>query len=211
MKIGHFDINEKVFIIAEVGNNHEGSFSVAEKLLYLAKEAGADAVKFQTFKTEHYVTHKNSARFERLKAFELTYDEFERLSQIAKSTGLIFISTPFDLQSAAFLNRIVSVFKIASGDNVFFPLIEAVAKTGKPMIVSGGMATISELQYTQDFVYNIWKSAGIAQELAILHCVASYPVPPEQANIAAVSHMKNALKCTVGYSDHTIGIDAACA
>lgn len=211
MMIGTHNTNERVFIIAEVGNNHEGNYALAEKLVYLAKEAGADAVKFQTFKTEQYVTHKNTARFERLKSFELSYDEFEKLSQVAKNAGLIFISTPFDLASAAFLSKIVAAFKIASGDNMFYPLIEAVAKTRKPMIVSGGMADISQLQFTQDFIYRVWQENKIAQELAMLHCVASYPVSPEQANIGAVAHMRRALKCTVGYSDHTAGIEAAAA
>src|SRR3989338_6470570 len=113
MMIGSHNTDERVLIIAEIGNNHEGNFAVAEKLVYLAKEAGADAVKFQTFKAEHYVTHKNTARFERLKSFELSYEEFEKLSQIAENVGLIFISMPFDLRSAAFLNGIVSAFKIA--------------------------------------------------------------------------------------------------
>lgn len=211
MKIGSFNTDERILIIAEVGNNHEGNYALAEKLVHLAKEAGADAVKFQTFKTEHYVTHKDAARFERLKSFELMYGEFEKLSKIAKNAGLIFISTPFDLQSAKFLDGIVSAFKIASGDNTFYPLLETVAKTGKPMIVSGGMADIAQLQFTQDFIYAIWKRLGIEQALAMLHCVASYPVPLEQANVAAIAHMRKVLKCTVGYSDHTSGIEAAAA
>jgi len=209
MKIGGFDTDERVFIIAEIGNNHEGNFALAEKLVHLAKEAGADAVKFQTFQTEHYVSRKQSERFARLKSFELQHEDFKRLAEIAQTLGLAFISTPFDLHSAEFLGGIATALKIASGDNTFYPLIETAAKQGKPLLISGGMADISELQKAEALVRDTWSGAHIHQDLALLHCVASYPVPVEQANLGAIVHMKNALQCTIGYSDHTIGIEAA--
>jgi len=99
-------------------------------MIGLAEESGADAVKFQTFQTEHYVSANDKERFKRLNSFELTFNEFEKLSNIAKELGILFISTPFDIESALFLNSIVDAMKISSGDNTFYPLIESVAETG---------------------------------------------------------------------------------
>ena len=106
MKIGEFDTDKKVLIIAEIGNNHEGDFNIACEMIEAAAEAGADAVKFQTFKTEHYVSKENLERYSRLKSFELSFNEFERLSVKAKELGLLFISTPFDLFSADALSHL---------------------------------------------------------------------------------------------------------
>jgi sialic acid synthase SpsE len=209
MFIDSFDLNKEILIVAEIGNNHEGKYEVAEKLIRLAARSGAGAVKFQTFKTEYYVSKKNINRFNQLKSFELTYEEFEKLSNIAKEEGLLFLSTPFDIESAKFLNSIVSAFKISSGDNDFYPLLEIVAHTGKPIILSSGLANIVQIKYSKAFIEKIWQEYNIKQELAVLHCVTSYPVIPQEANIAAIRTLKNELKCTTGYSDHTIGIDAA--
>ena len=112
-----------VFFIAEAGVNHNGSLKFGKQLIDVAVAAGADAVKFQTFKSEYYVNKADVARFERLKSFELTFSEFEELSRLAHSYGLLFLSTPFDLISADFLSDIVDAYKIASGDNTFYPLI----------------------------------------------------------------------------------------
>ena len=133
MKIKDINTRDKVLIIAEIGNNHEGSYSLAEDMIGLAVESGADAVKFQTFQTEHYVSVNDKERYKRLKSFELTFNEFEKLSNITKELGILFISTPFDLESALFLNSIVDAMKISSGDNTFYPLIECVAEIGKPI------------------------------------------------------------------------------
>jgi sialic acid synthase SpsE len=209
MKIDKFDLNKKILIIAEIGNNHEGSYALAEEMIGKAAEAGAGAVKFQTFITEHYVSKKDEVRFKRLKSFELTFDEFEKLSRVASSLGVLFLSTPFDIESARFLNNIVPAFKIASGDNNFFPLIEVVAKTGKPIIMSSGLADLKQIRDSKALIEHIWNGLGIKQDLAVLHCVTNYPVMPNEANIAAVLHLKKELKCTIGYSDHTMGIEAA--
>ena len=110
-----------------------------------AANAGVDAVKFQTFRTELFANPKDAARYERLRQFELTPAEFSRLQDLAHSLGLLFLSTPLDLESAKFLSDVVDAFKIASGDNNFFPLLGEVASTGKPMIMSTGMASLSEI------------------------------------------------------------------
>jgi len=208
MKIAEFDLEGKVLVVAEIGNNHEGNFEVARELVRRAAECGVGAVKFQTFKTEYFVSKSDVDRFNRLKSFELSYPQFEELSRQARSLGLLFISTPLDVASAEFLNRIVDAYKIASGDNNFYPLIESACKTGKPLIVSSGLSDLAQLTKTKRFVADQWRQREINQELAILHCVSSYPVPPEQANLAAIPFLARELGGVIGYSDHTIGIDA---
>ena len=114
-----FKKKKRPLIIAEIGNNHEGNFSVAKKLIDLAAEAGVDAVKFQTFKTKKFITDKEKKRFNKFQKFELKYSDFEKLSIYAKKKKLLFISTPFDIESAIFLNKIVDCFKISSETIIF--------------------------------------------------------------------------------------------
>jgi N,N'-diacetyllegionaminate synthase len=166
-------------------------------------------VKFQTFRTEDFVSRKDKARFERLKSFELTQAQFERLSIQARALGLLFISTPLELGSAAFLDGIADALKIASGDNTFYPLLETVARTGKPLILSGGLADTRLLATVRAHIHQVWAETQRPAELAILHCVTSYPVEPAQANLAAIRNLQTELGGTVGYSDHTLGIEAA--
>jgi sialic acid synthase SpsE len=209
MIIGRHDTRERVLIIAEIGNNHEGRLDVARNMVREAASTGTDAVKFQTFRTEHYVSPADADRFRRLKGFELSRDAFRELAGQAREAGLLFLSTPFDLDSAAFLGEIADAIKIASGDNTFFPLLEAAAATGLPMLISSGLSTIETIHRAAARVENVWSTHGITQELAVLHCVSSYPVPPEQANLGAIRELERLGNWTVGYSDHTMGIDAA--
>lgn len=140
------------FIIAEAGNNHEGNFQNAKKLIIKAAETGVDAIKFQTFKTENYVNYKNKKRFKQLKKFELGYDQFVSLSKLAKKNKLKFISTPFDVKSAKFLGKIVDIFKISSGDLLYLGLIEEVIKFKKPIILSTGCSNLNEIKKTLSFL-----------------------------------------------------------
>jgi sialic acid synthase SpsE len=209
MQIGSCDLEERVLIVAEIGNNHEGNFEIAKDLVRKAAASGVAAVKFQTFNTEHYVSRSDAARFERLKSFELSHDQFNELAGLARSLGMLFISTPFDLQSAAFLENIVDAFKIASGDNNYYPLLAQVARSHKPIIVSTGASDLTQVARTVAFVKDQWMNLGVQGQLAVLHCVSSYPVPPEQANLRAIPFLAGNFDCTIGYSDHTQGIDAA--
>jgi len=209
MKIGEFDLNKEILIVAEIGNNHEGNYNLAEEMVIAAAEAGVNAVKFQTFRTEHYVCKKDKDRFNKLKSFELTYDQFARLNALAKKNGLIFLSTPFDIESAKFLNTIVPAFKISSGDNTFYPLMETIAQFGKPIIMSSGLLDFNQLHYSKSFIENIWDNNNIQQDIAILHCVTSYPASMKETNLSAISFLKKQLNCIIGYSDHTIGIETA--
>jgi N-acetylneuraminate synthase/N,N'-diacetyllegionaminate synthase len=210
MKIGNFDLDKDILIIAEIGNNHEGSYALAEEMIGLAAEAGASAVKFQTIVPDKLVSPRQEDRIEQLKKFCLSYQDFERLSQVAKQTGIVFLSTPFDIESVHFLEPLVPAYKVASGDNNFFPMIEAIAQTGKPIILSTGLADWNQINQTKTFIEDIWQKTDIQQELALLHCVVSYPTPPQEANLLAIQQLRK-LNVTVGYSDHTMGIEAAIA
>ena len=211
MKIADFDTDKKVLIVAEIGNNHEGSGSLAEEMVFGAAEAGADAVKFQTIRAAHLVSPSDQRRFEQLKAFELSGDVFCRLKRVADKAGVIFISTPFDLGIVDVLSPLVSAFKISSGDNTFYPLIERVAQTGKPIIMSCGLAGLTQLRYAKALIERVWDDIGSGVGMAMLHCVTSYPVPRKDANLALIRLLDDELRCTTGYSDHTLGIDAAVA
>ncbi len=192
----------KVFIVAEIGNNHEGSFSNAKKLVYAAKKTGVDAVKFQTFKTENYVNEKEKKRFKRLKKFELTNNEFLKLYKIAKKNKLKFISTPFDIESANFLGSFVDIFKISSGDNNFYKLIEVVLSHKKPTIISTGLLNYQEIKNLVKFIkYQKFP----LKKLTLLHCVSAYPVSDLEANLKSIEFLKKKLPVKIGYSDHTLG------
>ena len=208
MKIGSRDLSRRVFVIAEIGNNHEGDFALAEAMIHEAAAAGADAVKFQTIVPERLVSPADSARRAQLARFQFSYEKFADLAAAAKREGVVFLSTPFDVDSVAALDPLVPAFKIASGDNDFLPLLTAVARSGKPILMSGGLADLALLSASKAHIESVWRADGRAGSLAILHCVVSYPTAPEDATLCALRDLAG-LGCTIGYSDHTIGIDAA--
>jgi sialic acid synthase SpsE len=199
---------KKTFIIAEIGNNHEGSFNVACKLIKEAKKAGVDAVKFQTYRTEDFIHIKEIKRFRKLKKFELTKEEFYKLSFLAKNNNLKFISTPFDINSAVFLNKIVDCFKVASGDNNYYQLIETILKFNKATLISTGLLNFKEVLNLYKFIKN---KKFNTSKLAFLHCVSSYPVPNYEANLLSIKFLKKKIPLEIGYSDHTIGVNASLA
>ena len=204
----NFDKLKKTFIVAEIGNNHEGSYNIACKLIKEAKKAGVDAVKFQTYDTKNYIDQKDIKRFKRLKKFELTKEQFYKLSLVAKKNDLKFISTPFDIDSAIFLNKIVDCFKISSGDNNYYQLIEKILKFKKSTIISTGLLDYKEILN----LYKLVKRFKLSNSnIAFLHCVSSYPVNDKEANLLSISFLKKKLPVTIGYSDHTIGVNASIA
>ena len=211
MKLKNFNLKKKVFIIAEVGNNHEGNFSIAKKLVRLAAKAGADAIKFQTFKTENFIRKKEINRFKQLKKFELSYEQFKSLKKLAHIKKIKFISTPLDLESADFLIKNADLIKIASGDNNFFPLIEKVLKSKKSIIISTGMINILQIKDLTNYIYKVIGKKSAVKRIALLHCVTSYPVEDEFANLRSVEYLIKNSKLTIGYSDHTIGNEACIA
>lgn len=200
-KIGE---GEEVFVIAEIGLNHNGDFETAKRLIDEARKAGASAVKFQTYITEKRVP-KDSPIFGILKECELDFDKQKELFRYADDTGITIFSTPFDDESVDFLASIgAPCYKIASFDIVNKNLLKKVAACGKPSIVSRGMATMEEIDTAVEIL------TGSGSKIALLHCVSAYPVPKEASlNLYTINALKERYHCPVGFSDHTLGIDAA--
>jgi len=210
MKIGSFDTSRKVFVIAEIGNNHEGSLAEAKKLVQAAAEAGADAVKFQTIVPERLVSADQQDRLQQLKRYALSYPQFQELHNEAVRAGVLFFSTPFDLKSVEFLKDFVPAFKIASGDSNFLELLQAIAATGKPVMISTGLSDEVEKIGLREIFHSAWRSAGLPNPgLALLHCVTEYPTPDERAGLQFLKVLAAMEDITPGYSDHTLGIEAA--
>jgi N,N'-diacetyllegionaminate synthase len=208
LRVGGVDVDERVLVIAEIGNNHEGDAGRARELVAAAAETGVDAVKFQTFRTELFVSPLETARFEQLSGFRLDEAAFEALAAQARELGLLFLSTALDLESARFLEPFVDAFKIASGDNDFHALVEQVARTDRPVIVSTGLSD-------EDRVAAVVSAVEAARrdrervDLGLLHCVSAYPAPADQLNLASIPHLAARFPHPVGWSDHALGIDAA--
>lgn len=209
MKIGPINLDEQVFVIAEVGNNHEGDFSLAKELVHLAADSGASAVMFQTIRADHFVAKSNTQRYEQIKKFELSDAQFVELASLANKEGILFMSTPFDLGAVDMLDPLVPAFKIASGDNNFFPLLERIASKKKPIVLSTGLTAIPDIRRALSCLERAASAAFVRDNVCILHCVASCPVPAEQANIPAVKHLRDGFNMTTGYSDHSLGPEAA--
>lgn len=206
----------RVFIIAEAGVNHNGDLQLARKLVDAAVEAGADAVKFQTFKAEEVVTpgaeraqyqkdnmpERDENQLEMIKRLELSYAQFRELNDYCRQKGIIFLSSPFDLESIDFLAELgVPYFKIPSGEITNYPLLRRIAEKKRPVILSTGMATLGEVEGA----LRILREAG-AKDITLLHCTTNYPALPEEVNLRAMLTMKQAFALPVGYSDHTMGI-----
>ena len=201
-----FDLG-KTFVIAEIGNNHEGDVNLAAELIRLAAEAGADAVKFQTIDPMKLVNPKDTTRIQQLNKFKLSNDDYFYLHSIAAEVGILFLSTPFSLDAVDFLSPLVPAYKISSGDLNFTQLLERVASTGKPMIVSTGMASKLEVHQAITTITEAWSNFSISSELCLLHCVSSYPAPLDQVNLSCLETLSE-FGFPVGYSDHTLGINA---
>jgi N,N'-diacetyllegionaminate synthase len=209
MLIDGIDLSKKIMIVAEIGNNHEGSFDTAVEMIKQAAECRVDAVKFQTFIPEFYVDASQTERLARLRSFRLSQDQFSQLADAARKHGLIFFSTPFDIESAEFLNEICPVIKISSGDNKFYPLLAKVASFEKPIIMSTGLARLDAISRARQTIMDVWTQRGHRGSLALLHCVSSYPTPLERAQLGLIRTLQEAFPDTIGYSDHTLGPDAA--
>ena len=212
---------EPCFIIAEAGINHNGDMAAAKRLIDVAREADADSVKFQTFKAEESVTAQTPAAayqskndptitsyLQMLKRIELPADSFKELARYAESRGILCFSKPAWLGAVDELEAAgVPLYKIGSGDVTFDTLLRRVAKTGKPVILSTGMSTLDEVREA----VRVLREAG-AKQLAILHCVTSYPAEFKHLNLRAMDALRQAFPdCPVGYSDHTLGTEAAVA
>lgn len=210
MKIGNKSVGEgePTFIIAEVGSNHDGKLEQAKKLIDIAAESGADAVKFQTFKADklfNKITNKEIV--DKLEILEVHKDWYEELLNYTDKKGLIFLSSAFDEDSADLLDSFgIAAYKVASYELTHIPLLEYIAEKNKPIILSTGMANESEVKEAVECIY----SAGNRQVI-LLHCVSQYPAEPENVNLKSMLALKRIFDCPVGFSDHTETIYAPIA
>ena len=189
--------NEPTYFIAEAGLNHNTDIKLAKNLIEEAKNCGADAVKFQTYKSEQFLT-PSSNFFKGFKDAELAHEKFSELKDHAKNVGITFFSAPFDRQSSDYLNEIdVPCFKIASGDMTDIPLIKHVAKMHKPMIISTGLANMDEVENA----VNACLYEG-NRKIILLHCIAHYPTEPHETNLLAMDTLRKKFQCPIGYSDN---------
>ena len=215
-------VKNKVFIIAEAGVNHNGSVLLAKKLIDVAVDAGADAVKFQTFKAKSIVSKnapkaeyqkttaiKNETQFEMIKKLELDIDAHRELIKYCNQRGIIFLSSPFGLDSVVFLNKLgLKIFKIPSGEITNMPYLRKIGSLNKRVILSTGMANLDEIGEALDILVS---SGTNKQNIIVLHCSTEYYTPMKNANLKAMLTIKDAFKVRVGYSDHTLGIEASIA
>ena len=189
---------EPVFVIAEIGATHGGDVERAIKMIEAAAECGADAVKLQTVDPD-YSYRKGTPSYEIFHELKIAEDDLVRMKTAAEALGLIMFSTPGDFPSFEQAVRLdLQLLKVSSGLMTNKPLVEAIAKTGKPMIISSGMSYLDEIARSVRFA----KEAG-ADNLAVLHCTATYPCPDEAVNLNAIATIKEALRVPVGFSDHT--------
>ena len=213
---------DKPFIIAEMSGNHNQSLERALEIVDAAAGAGVDALKIQTYTADTMTIDKSDGEFfisdpkslwegESLYSlYQKAYTPWEWHEAIfdrCKEKGIIGFSTPFDFSAVDFLEKLdCPIYKIASFENIDLPLIKRVAQTGKPMIVSTGMANVAEIQELVD----IARENG-CEDLTLLKCTSSYPASPKGSNLLTIPHMKELFKCNVGVSDHTLGIGVAVA
>jgi len=204
------------YLIAEAGVNHEGDMEKAKLMIEQAARGGADAIKFQTYKAERLASRNSPAYWDLSKEptksqFELfrKYDkfgrsEFEELAQYAKEKGLDFLSTPFDFEAVDLLEDLVPAYKVASADITNYPLLRYIASKGKPILLSTGASTISEIYRALEVI-----STQNNDKVVLLHCVLNYPTPASKANVGMIKHMTEVFPdYIIGYSDHTLPSDS---
>lgn len=209
-----------VYIIAEAGVNHNGSLETAKKLIDMAKECGADAIKFQTFKAEESTGVKadkaeyqkkndraQESQFEMIKKLELPFESFAVLKSYCEERQIDFISTPDGEQSLNYLTKIgVKRIKIGSTEVTNQPFLKKTAMSGKPVILSTGMSTLGEVERAVDILQD-----NGAEDITLLHCTTNYPTRYEDVNLNAMATLRSAFHLPVGYSDHTLGFETAVA
>jgi N-acetylneuraminate synthase/N,N'-diacetyllegionaminate synthase len=212
--------NSPCYIIAEAGVNHNGDLSKALALVDIAAEAQVDAIKFQTYKTEELVdtlapmapyqkknTCLEQTQYELLKALELTHDNYIELQRYCQSLGITFISTPFDIPSVDFLEKInIPFYKIPSGELTNHPFLQYIACKDKSIIMSTGMADLTEIELAVKAILSTGN-----KKIILLHCVSSYPADPKDVNLKSIQQLSSYFNLPVGFSDHTLGINVALA
>jgi N-acetylneuraminate synthase/N,N'-diacetyllegionaminate synthase len=212
MIIGGHDLNRQRLLIAEIGNNHEGDPQLALELVAAAAEAGVDAIKVQVIDPLRLVNRSQTERIAQLTRFRLPLAVLAQMAEAARARGVLFLASAFDTDSLTALAPLIAAVKIASGDLDFTPLLVCAAGLGKPILLSTGMATLAEVRTAVETIA-AHRPAGdaLAEQLVLLHCVSLYPAPLAEANLRAIATLREAFGLTVGYSDHTLGTEAAVA
>jgi len=214
-------VRKPIVIIAEAGVNHNGSLAAAQELVKVAADCGADYVKFQTFSAIDVVTQyadlaeyqkagaSNKTQYEMLSGLELKQEWHYVLMEVAKTEGIKFLTTSFDLDSAQFVESLgLGIFKIPSGEIINLPYLRFIGNLNRQILLSTGMSTLGEIEAA----LNVLEKAGTAREkITLLHCVTEYPAPIEEANLAVIPTLKTSFGVDVGYSDHTLGTVAPIA
>lgn len=209
-------MSKHVYIIAEAGVNHNGRLDLALQLCDAAKEAGVDAIKFQTWKTELIISKNtemadyqkknlgnDDSQYDMLKKLELSYDNFRLIKDYCDNIGIQFLSTADETESLDFLCELgMPLIKLGSGEITNIPYLRYCAKKNMPLIISTGMCNLSDVATA----FDVLTEAG-AKDITLLHCTTNYPCPKNEVNLRAMQTMKEAFKCKVGYSDHTMGTE----
>lgn len=216
----------KTIIIAEAGVNHNGKIELAFQLIDAAVEAGVDAVKFQTFKTELLVNktaerasyqkqnmpHRQESQQEMIRKLELSYESFQKLKKYCDKKGILFLTTTYEIPSTERIFKLVPAFKVGSSDLTNIPFLQYLALKNKPIILSTGMSTLSMVERAISTLQNnVVKTKSIFPPLTLLHCTTNYPCPYNEVNLRAMVTLREAFKLPVGYSDHTLGIEVPVA
>lgn len=207
-----------VFIIGEAGVNHNGDIKLAYELVDIAKDAGVDAVKFQTYKTDKVISPatemadyqkqnlcSNESQYEMVKKLELTYEDFRKIQDYCNKKGILFLSTADEEESLDYLtdDLNIPVIKMGSSELTSLPFLKHAARKNKPVILSTGMANLGEIETAIDTMKNVNPEI----ELYLLHCTTNYPTQYSEVNLMAMKTISEAFKLPVGYSDHTLGIE----
>ena len=200
---------DDTFIIAEIGGNHEGDFDYAKKLLLDAAKSGADAVKFQIYKADKIVSRlEGEARNKHFKKFEMTDEQFVELAKLAEKNNIMFMASLWDNNAVNNFDNYLKIHKIGSGDLTNYPILEAIAKKNRPMIISTAMATLEEIKETVKFIEKVNPALLKENKLCMLHCVATYGDPKDEyANLLSIRKLQDEFpNIPIGYSDHTKGV-----
>ncbi len=214
MNIGSFKVGRgNVFIIAEIGGNHEGNFETAKSMVTAAASAGANAVKFQIFQTDKLVSahskipaysgasHEQQAA--RFKKMEFTPTQYGELKKLADQSKVVFMASVFDRESLDKVDSLLPAYKVASGDMTYYSLLKEMRKRRKPLLISTGAATLKEIEA-------LVKTLG-RKDLALLHCVCAYPAPHQEMNLQTIPFLEKKFGIPIGFSDHSLGIEACVA
>ena len=210
-------LKSPTFVIAEAGVNHGGDMTIAKKLIDLAVEAKADAVKFQTFKAEHLIlndiqkapyqkdtTDANESQYDMLKRLEVSREQNLGLKQYCMDKGIVFLTTPFDEESLEEIDELdLPAYKVASTDTTNLPFLKKIAKKGKPIFLSTGMSYLSEVKLALKTIYEYNK------DVVLLQCTANYPIQDNEVNLAVINTYRDNFDILLGYSDHSVGVGAA--